>query len=516
MKYFKQILKEKLTVCAEKIFPEAALINCGETSTGFYCDFDIPIAVNPESFTAIKSLMEQENDNSEYSFVLSYFSGVYKNNDASEKMLQRIFVTAFETEAEFAKHKKQVEEAALRDHKKIGAKQELFSASSEIGQGLILWHPKGAIIRHCLESFGQNAHMLNDYQWVYTPHIGRGKLWETSGHLDFYKDSMYNPILIDGEEYYLKPMNCPFHIAIYNSEKRSYRELPYRVAEYGTVYRYELSGALNGLTRVRGFTQDDAHIICTDEQTEAEVINALKFSLYILKCFGFEDFTAYISTKPGKKFIGEERDWEKATEVLKKAVVSQGLEYKIDEGGGAFYGPKIDLKLNDSLGREWQCGTVQFDFNLPARFNMTYIGKDGKPRVPVMVHRALFGSLERFTALLIEHYGGDFPFWFSPVQIGVLPVKEKHSDYCYKLLREFKTRGFRTVIGDSGENLRNKIKNFEQERIPYILVVGDKETENGTFSVRSRKKGDLGEMDTQSLIEYLKPEIDAGVPKYIL
>jgi threonyl-tRNA synthetase len=406
-------------------------------------------------------------------------------------------------------------EAALRDHKVLGPQLKLFSSSSDIGQGLILWHPKGAMLRYILEQFGQRAHILNDYQWVYSPHIGRAELWRTSGHLDFYKDSMYSPIAIDDEEYYLKPMNCPFHINIYNSEPRSYRDLLFRMAEYGTVYRYELSGALNGLTRVRGFTQDDAHIICSPEQIESEVANALKFSLYILRSFGFNDFDAYVSTKPKEKFIGDDSVWAMATDVLKNAVVSAGLNYQIDEGGGAFYGPKIDLKLKDSLGRLWQCSTIQFDFNLPARFEMCYIDKDGKKHTPYMVHRALFGSLERFIALLIEHYKGEFPLWFAPVQFGVVPIKPSHNNYCRNLVKEFKRRGFRVSLDDSEDNMRNKIKAFELEKLPYILVVGDKEIEQNSFSVRSRKNGNLGMMNLDSLYEYLKPDIELGIPKYI-
>lgn len=448
-------------------------------------------------------------------FYLSHFSGVYEDGDADKKVLQRIYAVAFETQAELDSYQKFISEASERDHKNLGKKLKLFSTSDEVGQGLILWHPKGAMLRYLLEKFSREAHILNDYQWVVTPHIGKAQLWETSGHLDFYKDTMYSPIQIDGEEYYLKPMSCPFHIQIYNSEVRSYRDLPMRLAEFGTVYRYELSGTLNGLTRVRGFTQDDAHIICTEDQIAEEVANVLKFSLYILRSFGFEQFSAYLSTRPKKKFIGKEEQWKLATDVLKNALVLSGLEYKVDEGGGAFYGPKIDLKLNDSIGREWQCSTIQFDFNLPERFQMSYIGKDGSKHTPQMVHRALFGSFERFTTLLIEHYKGDFPFWLSPLQFGIVPINQEHNDYCKNLAVELKKRGFR-VEADCGEgNMRSKIKSFELEKIPYMLIVGDKEVQENKFSVRSRKNGSLGQMDIDSLCEYLKPEIEAGIPKYI-
>jgi len=372
------------------------------------------------------------------------------------------------------------------------------------------------MLRYVLESFGQQAHILNGYDWVYSPHIGRAELWKTSGHLDFYRDSMYRPIVIDDEEYYLKPMNCPFHIAIYNSSIHSYRELPVKYAEYGTVYRYELSGTLNGLTRVRGFTQDDAHIICTPEQVEKEVADALKFSLYVLQSFGLTQFKPYISTKPKTKFIGDDDDWEMATDVLKKAVESAGLTYEIDEGGGAFYGPKIDLKLKDALNREWQCGTIQFDFNLPERFHMFYVGSDGKKHTPYMVHRALFGSLERFIALLIEHYKGDFPFWFAPIQFGIVPVRESNNAYATRLSRALRAKGFRVDLNCNDENMRGKIKKYRLEKVPYLLVVGDAETKDNTFSVRGRQEGELGKMGIAALCEYLKTQIELGVPKCIL
>ncbi len=511
MEAYKEKLAEKLTKAVNNVIGNADLVESGETNEGFYCDFDMKIPLGPQVFNKISAQMESAGR----LFYLSHFSGVYEDGDADKRILQRIYVVAFETQAELDSYRAFLAEAAERDHKNLSRKLKLFSTSDDIGQGLILWHPKGAMLRHLLEKFSQEAHILNDYQWVITPHIGRAQLWKTSGHLDFYKDAMYSPIKIDDEEYYLKPMNCPFHIDIYNSEVRSYRDLPMRLAEFGTVYRYELSGTLNGLTRVRGFTQDDAHIICTEEQIADEVANALKFSLYILRAFGFERITAYVSTRPEKKSIGSEEQWKLATDVLKNAVTSCGLAYKIDEGGGAFYGPKIDLKLNDSIGREWQCSTIQFDFNLPARFKMAYIGKDGSKHTPLMVHRALFGSFERFTALLIEHYKGDFPFWLSPVQFGIVPIKEEHNAYCKRLAIELKKRGFRVEADCNEDNMRAKIKSFERERVPYMLIVGDREMQAGRFSVRSRKNGDLGQMDLGTLCAYLKPETEAGIPQYI-
>src|SRR5690554_279068 len=449
-------------------------------------------------------------------FKLTGLSGAYWKGDAGNAMLQRVYGTAWENDEELKAYIAKIEEAMKRDHRNLGKQLDLFSSSQEVGQGLILWHPKGAMVRYLLEKFSQSAHVLNGYDWVYSPHIGRSELWKTSGHLQYYKDTMYNPIEIDNEEYDLKPMSCPFQVMIYNRRVRSYRDLPIRYAEYGTVYRYELSGTLQGLTRVRGFTQDDAHIICTPEQVYDEIFNALKFSLYILKSFGLSDFKAYIATKPEKKSIGSKDDWDKAIAVLKDAVIKAGLDYEIDEGGGAFYGPKIDLKLRDALGREWQCSTIQFDFNLPERFSMKYIGADGLKHTPFMVHRAMFGSLERFFAMLIEHYNGDFPLWFAPVQIGIVPVSSRHNDFCRELSVKLKRLGLR-VDCDSGDDKMNaKIRRMEMEKIPIIIIIGDREVETNSLSVRSRKEGNLGLMSLDSFLEKIKPELDMGIPKYIM
>ncbi|AUS98292.1 threonine--tRNA ligase [Clostridium thermosuccinogenes] len=449
-------------------------------------------------------------------FKLMRVSGAYWKGDAENPMLQRIYGTAWERPEELKAYIDKIEEASKRDHRTLGTQLDLFSSSQDIGQGLVLWHPKGAMIRYLLEKFSQTAHILNGYDWVYTPHIGRAELWKTSGHLQFYKESMYNAIEIDNEEYYLKPMSCPFHIMIYNSSLRSYKDLPIRYAEYATVYRYELSGTLQGLTRVRGFTQDDAHIICTPEQVHSEVVKALKFSLYILKSFGLNNFKAYVATKPKKKSIGDDKDWNAAIESLKNAVVAAGLEYEIDEGGGAFYGPKIDLKLRDALGREWQCSTIQFDFNLPERFNMKYIGADGAKHTPMMVHRALFGSLERFFAMLIEHYNGDFPLWYAPVQIGIVPISSNHYEYCKELSKKLKTIGLRVNLDLSDDKMRAKVRRMELEKIPIVLIIGDQEVEKEGLSVRSRKEGNLGFMTLNDFLEKIKPELDMGVPKYIM
>ena len=513
MSNYKYNLMELLKYAVAELY-SGGLVFHEITDSGFYCDFDLSEPLNPEKISAIKSRLSASKILC--ACEISGFSGAYLDGDAGKKMLQRIYVTAFETQEELQAYRDKMAKAAEHDHKKLGVLLVLFSTSEDIGQGLVLWHPKGAIIRFLLEQFSQTAHLLNGYQWAYTPHIGRSQLWKTSGHLDNFRDQMYNPIDIDGDEYYLKPMNCPFHFIIYNSVTRSYRDLPIRLAEFGTVYRYELSGTLNGLTRVRGFTQDDAHIICTPEQVENEVAFALKFSLYILRSFGLTEFKPYVSTKPKVKAIGSDEQWEMATEILKKAVVSAGLEYQIDEGGGAFYGPKIDLKLYDSLGREWQCSTIQFDFNLPERFKMKYVGSDGRNHTPYVVHRALFGSIERFFALLTEHYRGDFPLWYAPVQFAVVPISRSHNDYCKRLETDLKKPGLRVEADYTEIHMREKIKRFETQKIPYILVAGDKDIEANGFSVRSRKHGNLGVMTLGSLSEHIKDDLEQGKPKYIL
>lgn len=450
-------------------------------------------------------------------FKIDRTSGAYWLGDAKNEMLQRVYGIAFFTKAELDDYLAFVEEAKKRDHRVLGQQMDLYSLSSEIGLGLPLFHPKGGMIRYLMQSFSQKAHILNDYKWVYTPHIGRGQLWETSGHLQFYKDSMYNPIDVDGENYYIKPMSCPFHILIYKDSPKSYRDLPIRYAEYAAVYRYELSGTLQGLTRVRAFTQDDAHIICTKDQIMDEVVRALKFSLYILKAFGIEDYTAYIATKPEKKFIGEDEQWQEAIASLKTAVEACGLHYEMDEGGGAFYGPKIDLKIKDSLGREWQCSTIQFDFNLPERFDVTYVGEDGQKHVPYMVHRALFGSIERFFAMLIEHYAGNFPLWLSPTQVEVIPINnKKHIDYAQKVVKELKRREIRAELDDSGSPLSAKIQRSTVEKIPFMFIVGNKEAEAGTIAVRTRSGEDLGTMTLEQWFDLVQPQLDMGIPKYVV
>lgn len=438
---------------------------------------------------------------------LQSVAGSYFRGDEKNKMLQRIYGTAFASEEDLQAYLKMLEEAAKRDHRKLGQELDLFSFSDNVGPGLVLWHPKGAFIRNTFETFWKEEHYKNGYQLLYTPHIGQSILWETSGHLSFYKEGMYAPMQIDEKDYYVKPMNCPFHIEIYQSRLRSYRELPLRWAELGTVYRYEKSGSLHGLLRVRGFTQDDSHIICTPEQIEDEIAEVLRFSLHIWKSFGFTEIKPYLSTRPAKA-VGEPERWEKALVSLQKAVDKLGLKCEVDEGGGAFYGPKIDLKVKDAIGREWQTATIQFDFNLPERFNMTYVGEDGKKHRPYMVHRALMGSLERFFGILIEQYAGAFPVWLAPEQARVLPVSDKQLEAARKVCTELRAKGFRVEVETQAGSLGAKIKDARKDRLPYMLVIGEREAEDGTVAVRSRREGELGTMNLEQLAEKMRFEVE--------
>jgi threonyl-tRNA synthetase len=440
-------------------------------------------------------------------FKLQNVAGAYWRGDERNPMLTRVYGTAFPTQKQLKAHLRRLEEAKERDHRKLGRELDLFSISEEVGPGLILWHPKGARIRVLVEDFSRRTHLENGYEWVFSPHIGRSGLWQTSGHLDFYKENMYSPMDIEGEEYYAKPMNCPFHIEIYKSRMRSYRDLPLRYAEYGTVYRYERSGVLHGLTRVRGFTQDDAHIFCRPDQAEEEIARALEFSLFILRAFDLTDFTAYLSTRP-EKYVGEPEDWDRATEALRKAVEASGLPYEVDEGGGAFYGPKIDLKVNDALEREWQLSTIQFDFNLPERFEMEYIGEDGRSHRPYMVHRALLGSMERFFGVLIEHFGGAFPTWLAPVQAVVIPVADRHLEYAEKVRRSLSEAGFRVEVDSTQNSMQKKIRENAKQKVPYLLVVGDSEAEAGSVNVRRRGAKDQEEVPVEEFVERLAVEVE--------
>jgi threonyl-tRNA synthetase len=536
-----------------KLFPEAKFGIGPAIENGFYYDFDLPRPLTPEDLEEIARLMResiqareaferQEVSREEArelfsdqpyklelirdmpadeklsiyrhdgfldlcrgphvphtgylkanAFALLSVAGAYWRGDEHRPMLQRIYGTIWQNKADLDAYLEQLKEVERRDHRRLGRELDLFSTHEEAGAGLVYWHPKGARIRTTVEDFWRQRHYAGGYEVLYTPHIGRAWLWETSGHLDFYSESMYSPMDIDGQDYYLKPMNCPFHIMIYQTQRRSYRELPLRWAELGTVYRYERGGVLHGLLRVRGFTQDDAHIICTPDQIEDEILGVLRFSLDLWRDFGFADVKAYLATRPGKS-VGEQARWDQATESLRKALHVEGLDYELDEGGGAFYGPKIDLKIRDALGREWQMTTIQFDFNLPERFDMTFVGADGQDHQPYMVHRALLGSIERFFGVLIEHYAGAFPLWLAPVQAKIIPIADRHLDYAYQVLAKLKAAGMWVELDDSSDRMNAKIRAAQLQKIPYMLVVGDREVEEQTVAVRLRTNENLGAM----------------------
>ena len=421
-------------------------------------------------------------------------AGAYWRGDEHNPMLQRIYGTAWLSPDDLKQYLWRLEEAKKRDHRKLGRELDLFSVSDNVGAGLVLWHPNGAKIRFLAERYWEDQHIKNGYDFVYTPHIGKSDLWEISGHLGFYAENMYAPIEIEEQKYYLKPMNCPFHIEIYKSGIHSYRDLPMRLAEKGTVYRYERSGVMHGLMRVRGFTQDDAHHFCAPSQMPAEIDFVLDFSLNILRAFGFEEIHAYLSTPP-EKAVGEPKQWRDAEAALRESLLRAELPYEVDEGGGAFYGPKIDLKVKDAIGREWQLSTIQFDFNLPERFDMTYIEEDGQAYRPYMIHRALLGSIERFFGVLIEHYGGAFPVWLSPVQAVIIPIADRHVDFAKGVVAELKEAGLRVEVDDRSDRMNAKIRDAEKRKIPYMLVVGDREMEQGQVDIRRRSGERLGAMN---------------------
>ena len=424
-------------------------------------------------------------------FKLLSVAGAYWRGDENRPMLQRIYGTAFESRQALDEHLARLEEAKRRDHRLLGRELDLFSVHDETGPGLIVWHPKGARLRGIVEDFWKQRHYAAGYDLVYTPHIGRSTLWETSGHLDFYKENMYAAMEMDGQDYYLKPMNCPFHILYYRTAMRSYRELPMRVGELGSVYRYERGGVLHGLLRVRGMTQDDAHIFCRPDQVVDEVNAVLDLDFGILRTMGFSDFEVMLSTRP-EKAVGDAAQWELATDSLRQTLERRGMPFGVDEGGGAFYGPKIDIHIRDAIGRMWQCTTVQFDFNLPQRFGLTYIGDDGKEHQPYMVHRALLGSLERFMGVLIEHYGGAFPVWLAPVQAVVIPIADRHLDYAEEVRAQLAAAGARVQTDARGERMNAKIREAQLQKIPYMLVVGDREAAAGAAAVRLRSGENLG------------------------
>ena len=551
-----------------QLFPEAKVAIGPPTADGFYYDFEVERPFTPEDLERIEALMldtiksdapfvreELSRESAESMFSAQPFkqeiiddlpdettlsiyrhgeftdlcqgphvastgeiaavkllhtAGAYWRGDENRPMLQRIYGTAFESLAELEAHLERLAEAERRDHRTLGRQLNLFTIHDEIGPGLIVWQPKGGIIRSIIEDYWRDIHYRRGYNMVYSPHIGRARLWQTSGHLDFYRDSMYAAMEIDGQEYFLKPMNCPFHIEIYRSALRSYRELPLRIAELGTVYRYERSGVLHGLMRVRGFTQDDAHIFCLPDQVANEIGDVLDLTFEIMAAFGFEDYDIMLSTRP-EKYVGESDMWNHATESLRQALVERGLEYGIDEGGGAFYGPKIDIKIKDALGRDWQCTTVQFDFNLPERFGLVYQDEQGNRVQPYMVHRAILGSLERFFGVLLEHYAGAFPLWLAPVQGLVIPIADRHNDYAEQVAEQLRDAGFRIEVDDRSERMNQKIRQAQLQKTPYMLVVGDREAEANAAAVRTRDGGNHGAMPLSDVQEMLKADL-AGAP----
>lgn len=548
-----------------RIFPDVKLDIGPATEDGFYYDFDLPKRLSPEDFPAIEAEMrkliaqklpferlEMSRVDAEAllgkagqtyklerladipegevitfyrcgdfmdlcrgphvassgdlkAFKLTSIAGSYFRGKETNPMLQRIYGVAAESDAVLKAQLDRMEEALKRDHRKLGRELDLFSIEEEVGPGLIHWHPKGARIRSIIEEFWRREHFRAGYELLYTPHIGRSDLWNTSGHLGFYRSNMYSPMDIDGNEYFVKPMNCPFHIQVYKTHMRSYRDLPLRWAELGTVYRYEKSGVVQGLFRVRGFTQDDAHIFCTPDQIEEEVRRALRFGLGMLKAFGFSEFSAYLATRP-KDAVGDPVRWNQAIEALVSALKAESVAYKVDEGGGAFYGPKIDVKIHDALGREWQLSTIQFDFNMPERFGITFVGEDGKEHRPYMVHRALLGSLERFFGILIEHYAGAFPFWLAPEQVRILPLTDKQEAYSKAMAEKLLARDIRATVDMKSEKVGAKIRRAQAEKVPYMVVIGPKEVDGSVVAVRSRTEGELGAMTMEQFLERLVKE----------
>ena len=435
-------------------------------------------------------------------FKLLSVSGAYWKGDEKGKQLQRIYGTAFFTKKRLDDYLALLEEAKKRDHRKLGVELDLFSFNDYLGGGLVLWHPKGAAIRQVIESFWREEHLKDGYEFLYTPHLAKLDVWRRSGHTEFY-EAMYPPLQTEGIEYELRPMNCPFHIMVYNSRQRSYRDLPLRWGELGTVYRFERSGVLHGLLRVRGFTQDDAHIFCRADQLEEELKRVIFLALRLLGAFGFKEYDVFLSTRP-ERYVGKIEDWEKATRALEQALLAAKLDFKIDEGEGVFYGPKIDIKIKDALQRSWQCTTIQLDFNLAERFDLNYTGEDGQFHRPYLIHRALLGSLERFFAVLIEHYKGNFPIWLAPVQVAILPISERHHEYALSLEKKFKENWLRVSVDLRREKIGHKIREAEVQKIPLILVVGDKEVSQGTASLRIHSEGDRGTVQVTEFLEKVK------------
>ena len=443
-------------------------------------------------------------------FALMKVAGAYWRGNEKGPMLQRIYGTAWESEVALKEHLHRLEEAGKRDHRKLANELDLLSFPSELGGGLAVWHPKGAIIRKLMEDYSRQRHQDGDYQFVYTPHLANANLFAQSGHLDFYADGMYPPMEMDNGTYYMKPMNCPMHCLIYGSRQRSYRELPLRLFELGNVYRYERAGTLHGLLRIRGFTQDDSHIYCTEDQMADEIASLLDFIMSVLRRFGFNDFEFNLSTRDPEKSVGSDEIWEKATIALGDALGSHGLEYKIKDGDAAFYGPKIDIDVRDAIGRKWQLSTIQLDFNSPERFGLEYVGNDGQRRRPIMIHRALMGSIERFFGVLIEHYAGAFPTWLSPEQVRVLPVAAAHNEYAQSVVTQLKSRGFRVDIDHADEQLGKRIRNAKTGKVPYVLVVGDDDVAHGTVGVNPRGGDVERDVTVSAFVDRLAADVAEG------
>jgi threonyl-tRNA synthetase len=439
-------------------------------------------------------------------YKLTHPAGAYWHGDETQPMLQRIYGTAWNSKADLEQYLERLEQAALRDHRKLGRELDLFSISEDLGPGLILWHPHGATVRTVIEDYWRQAHRQAGYQLVYTPHMAREQLWETSGHLGYFADEMFGPMEVEGDRYRVKPMSCPFHILIYKSRGRSYRELPIRLAEVASVYRYQRSGTLHGLLRVRGITQDDAHIFCAPDQVDDEVVRVLRLVREMYRRFGFEQVEVDLSTKPNKA-VGADELWERAESSLARVLQAEGLDYKVSPGEGAFYGPKVDVHIRDAIGRRWQCATVQFDFNEPARFGLEYIGADGAPHQPVMIHRTLLGSLERFFGVLIEHYAGALPLWLSPVQVQLISVSDDQLDYAHQVASRLEQAGFRTEVPDRpGDRMGAKIRDSQLAKVPYAGIVGRKEIEAGNVNLRNNRTGEEGPISVEELIERLRSE----------
>lgn len=531
-----------------ELYPGAKLAIGPSTETGFYYDFDLPDTLTPEDLGAIEAKMKEIIDGdsslkreqiskaegkqifkqqpyklevidelpdehvtvyrqqgfvdlcrgphlpstgSVKAFKLLSIAGAYWRGQEDQPMLQRIYGTAFETPEELEEHLERLKEAEERDHRRLGRELDLFTINDDFGAGLPLWHPKGAMLRKVIEDFWKDEHLKQGYELVSTPHLARVELWRTSGHLDFYHEYMFSPMAVEQQEYVVKPMNCPGHMLIYRSRTRSYRDLPMRWAELGTVYRFERSGVLHGLLRVRGFTQDDAHIFCRHDQLEGEITGIIDLVLSILGTLGFSEYEIYISTRP-EKFVGTQEHWDMATVALERALDLKNLTYDVDPGEGVFYGPKIDLKIRDALGRAWQCTTIQVDFNLPERFDLTYVGSDNKDHRPIMIHRAILGSLERFVGCLIEHYGGAFPLWLAPVQVVVVPIADRHQAYGQEVLGRLREAGARVELDGRSESVNRKIRDAQLQKVPFMLVVGDREVGDQTVSVRERPGIDRG------------------------